>query len=132
MTIMKNGLLVCKGEYKLKNIGDYIQSLAQEQFYDHIDYFVEREYMNVFFSEEPTRVIMNGWFMWHPTNFPPSNSIVPLFISFHVVPNIAHQLLTPVVVSYLKKHEPIFYLHRHDNYKNIILLKNRYNLHLIQ
>lgn len=104
---MKNGLLVCAGDGLYKNIGDYIQSLAQEQFFNHIDYLVERETINRFDSSEKVRLIMNAWWMWHPENFPPSESIIPLFISFHIVPSIAEKMLTPIVVEYLKKHEPI-------------------------
>lgn len=102
-----NGLLVCSPWSKEKNIGDYIQSVAQEQFFTQIDCYVEREKLNTFRSAERTKVIMNAWFMWHPENFPPSKDIIPFFISFHVVPNIANRLLTPNTINYLKKHEPI-------------------------
>lgn len=104
---MKNGLLVCAGEGVQKNIGDYIQSLAQEQFYDHIDCLVERETINSFSSTQKVKLIMNAWWMWHPDNFPPSEAIDPLFVSFHLVPSISKELLTPKVVEYLKKYEPI-------------------------
>ncbi len=104
---MKNGLLVCHPRSKVKNIGDYIQSLAQEQFYSHIDYYVEREKLSLFHSEEKTKVIMNAWFMWEPEHFPPSDDIEPLFISFHIVPKISERLLTKKTLSYLKKYEPI-------------------------
>lgn len=40
-----NGLLVRKAESK-KNIGDYIQSLAQEQYWDKIDLIVDREHLD--------------------------------------------------------------------------------------
>ncbi|MDE6354864.1 MAG: polysaccharide pyruvyl transferase family protein [Prevotella sp.] len=102
-----NGLLICSGEFNRKNIGDYIQSLAQEQFFDKIDCFVERERINTFEAKEKVNLIMNAWWMWHPENFPPSKCINPLFISFHIVPSIAKQMLTPAVVNYLKKYEPI-------------------------
>jgi len=104
---MKNGLLVSAPRSKWKNIGDYIQSIAQEQFFDHIDCFVEREKLSLYQSDEKTKVIMNAWFMWEPEHFPPSKDIDPLFISFHVVPKIAHKLLSLEVISYLKNFEPI-------------------------
>jgi len=105
---MKNGLLICSGTGYYKNIGDYIQSLAAEIFFDKIDVLVEREKLSSFTSkQEKTKVIMNGWFMWQPENFLPSNDIEPLFISFHIVPDIAKKLLTPENVEYLKKHSPI-------------------------
>jgi len=50
---------------------------------------------------------MNGWFMWHPEKFPPSPSINPLFVSFHIVPRIADTMLSPKTVESLKQYEPI-------------------------
>lgn len=102
-----NGVLVCEGESTQKNIGDYIQSVAQEQFFDKTDCYVEREHMDEFVSTERVNVIMNAWWMHHPENFPPSEWINPLFISFHIVPDIAKRLLSPDVISYLKRYEPI-------------------------
>lgn len=105
--MMNNGLLICSGEGKVKNIGDYIQSVAQEQFFDHIDCYVEREDLDTFSSKEKVRVIMNGWFMHNPEKFPPSGWIHPLFVSFHIVPRNAKRMLSPQVLSYLKKYQPI-------------------------
>lgn len=104
---MKNGVLVCSPQSKYKNIGDYIQSVAQEQFFPEFDCYVEREELNSYHSDEVTNVIMNGWFMWKPEHFPPSKDIRPLFISFHIAPFISERLLTKESVDYLKKHEPI-------------------------
>lgn len=102
-----NGILVCSGDGQKKNIGDYIQSVAQEQFFEHTDCYVEREHMDTFSSKEKVNVIMNAWFMWHPENFPPSESINPLFISFHLVPKTADVFFNPKTIAYLKKYEPI-------------------------
>ena len=44
----RNGLLVCAGSGDVKNIGDYIQSVAQEQFYDRIDTYVEERILMSF------------------------------------------------------------------------------------
>ena len=48
-----NGLLVvppiCGNK---KNIGDYIQSVAQEQYWNYIDCYVEREKFASFYSKE--------------------------------------------------------------------------------
>ena len=104
---MKNGILICSGEGREKNIGDFMQSVAQEQFYDKVDCFVEREHMDVFQSDEKVNVVMGAWFMFYPENFPPSDAINPLFTSFHIVPKRAERLLVPRTVEYLKKYEPI-------------------------
>lgn len=103
----QNGVLICSGTGEYKNIGDYIQSLASEQFFEHIDCLVEREHLDSFKSEIPTKVIMNGWFMFNPQNWPPSKDIEPLFISFHIVPSVAEKMLTNEGIEYLKKYEPI-------------------------
>lgn len=103
----KNGILVCFGSSSEKNIGDYIQSVAQEQFWEKTDCFCEREELNKIDSKDRINLIMNGWFMWNPENFPPSDCINPLFISFHIVPLIADRFFTPQTIEYLKKYEPI-------------------------
>ena len=50
---------------------------------------------------------MNGWFMYEPTNWPPSNDIEPFFTSFHISPHVAKQMLTPIGIDYLRTHGPI-------------------------
>lgn len=102
-----NGLLICSGTSRSKNIGDYIQSIAQEQFWEHVDRYVERETLDTIESEEKINLIMNGWYMWEPKNFPPSECINPLFISIHINAKIEDEFFRPEVIDYLKRHEPI-------------------------
>lgn len=105
-----NGLLICPPLkwQKGKNIGDYIQSLAQEQYWDKIDCYVYRDWMKSFKSDEKVNLIMNGWFMWDTEEFPPSESINPFFISFHLTPKAAKKILNrPEAIDYLKKYAPI-------------------------
>ena len=104
-----NGLLVRHAE-EWKNIGDYIQSLAQEQYWDHIDLIVDREHTDTATSPIPgekINLIMNSWWMWSPESFPPSEDINPLFISFHISPKIAERMLSEKSVAYLKRYQPI-------------------------
>ena len=71
-----NGLLIASlTSGSKKNIGDYIQSVAQEQYWDHIDCYVEREKLASFTtsSDEKVNVIMQGWFMWNADEFPPAD-----------------------------------------------------------
>ena len=97
-----------KGKGKFKNIGDYVQSIAQRQFLSgKKTCYVEIEEMSSFKSEENVNVVMNGWFMHNPNAFPPSDSINPLFISFHLTPPAEKDFFTPQTIEYLKKHEPI-------------------------
>lgn len=104
---MKTGIIVRTAVGKTKNLGDYVQSISQEQFYNHVDYRIEREEMDSFHSDEKVKVIMGAWFMTDPTHFPPSEDIFPLFVSFHMFPKIAEGMLSPQGIKYLKAHEPI-------------------------
>lgn len=106
----KNGLLVyapLDGENRLLfNIGDYIQGLAAQQFFEQIDSYVNRETLNLY-DKEPLKVIMNGWFMHHPENWPPSSKILPLFLSFHLNENVKTILNNHKIIEYFKRHAPI-------------------------
>lgn len=103
----KFGLLICSGGGARKNIGDYIQSIAQRCFLPRVDVLVEREQLKNFSSDVPTKTIMNAWYMKHPENFPPSDCIDPLFVSVHITPKVAGQIMTAETIDYLKHHEPI-------------------------
>ena len=89
-----------------QNIGDYIQSLAAAQYLPPKPLYLNREFLNTY-DGNPVQLIMNGWFMHNPENFPPSNNINPLFVSFHVAKQYRERLLTKEVIDYLKKHGPI-------------------------
>ncbi len=102
-----NGLLKCSGSSTTKNIGDYIQTVAQEQFWDKVDCYVERESLNTFHCDGTVNLIMNGWYMWNPRNFPPSKCINPLFVSVHINPKCSKEFFSSATIEYLKKHEPI-------------------------
>ena len=100
---MKTGVIGC---LNTNNIGDYIQTLAVIKLIGKEYKILDRESLNSY-NDEPRKVIINGWFMENPLNFPPSNNIKPLFISFHINPQIASDFLNNNTVSYLKEHQPI-------------------------
>lgn len=91
----------CKRHF---NVGDYIQSLAARQFLPRVDQYINREKLNEYSGPE-TKLIMNGWFMHHPENWPPSPNIIPLFISFHLKPTHANSILNEQGIAYLRKHK---------------------------
>lgn len=103
---MRNGVLVCLGEKRIKNIGDYVQSLAAAQFAGQDPVLVERERLSEY-AGGPLRLAMNGWFMFHPERFPPPPVIMPLLTSVHIRPDIEDRFFTPDAVAFLKAHEPI-------------------------
>lgn len=88
------------------NIGDYIQALASAQFYPQIDGFIQREGLKEYAGEK-VAMIMNGWYMHNPNHWPPSPSINPLFVAFHINTSVKEQMLSDESLKYLKKHEPI-------------------------
>jgi hypothetical protein len=99
----KFGLL----KYSTNNLGDEIQSIAARQFLPKVDMYLDRDSLNKIKSKEPIKVILNGWFLQKPENWPPSPVIKPLFISFHITQNAIEKLTSPMSIEYFKKHEPI-------------------------
>lgn len=100
---MKYGLL----SYTTDNIGDEIQSIAARQFLPRVDEHLRRDYLNQVTSDEKIKLILNGWFSHHPENWPPSPTIDPLFISFHISKEAEDEFTSPESVEYLSQHEPI-------------------------
>ena len=103
---MKYKLLSISPEKGETNIGDYIQALASAQFLPAMDGFVDREHLKAYDDEE-TKMVMNGWFMHHPEQWPPSEKIHPLFVAFHINVLAQDAMLSPRGISYLRKFAPI-------------------------
>ena len=80
--------------------------MAASQFLPSIDGFVNREELSQYDGEECV-VIMNGWFMHIPNNWPPSKKIQPVFLSFHINIEASEKMLTNHGITYLKENEPI-------------------------
>lgn len=95
--IMKTGVVYFSGS---QNIGDDIQSFAAAKLVSN-PVFIEREKLYNITDELPA--IISGWFMHNPENFPPSDKIKPLFISFHG----KNSVVCEKHYDYYKKHEPI-------------------------
>lgn len=103
---MKYGLLdYSYTENGYVNIGDHIQSLAAKQFLPQVDYYIDREKLNQ--AESLCKIIMNGWYMHCTENWPPSENLQPLFVSFHLNPRAYDVLRNSKVVEYLKRYAPI-------------------------
>lgn len=104
---MKYGLLIFDPIGGTENTGDYIQSLAAKQFINDDIIYLDREHLNEY-NGEKIILILNGWFMHLPYNFPPSNNIIPYFISFHLNHDVIKIILNNFNnISYIKKYEPI-------------------------
>ena len=89
------------------NLGDFIQSLAARQILGKSEIVeLDRDQLHNY-QKSPVFLIMNGWFMELPTNWPPSEKVSPLFLSFHLNPTAKEKMLNHHGLKYLKKHEPI-------------------------
>lgn len=82
MMNMKYGLITYKDT---ENIGDDLQSYVAIRFLPKIDYYIEREELDLFVPKEKQQVltIMNGWYIHSKINFPISPYIYPIYISTH-------------------------------------------------
>lgn len=89
------------------NIGDYVQALASSQFIPQLDGFIDRDEELKDYDGNSCKMIMNGWYMHSPQNWPPSKFIDPLFVSFHLNSTAKEKLLSPLSIAYFKSHQPI-------------------------
>lgn len=87
------------------NAGDYIQSLAAARYLPQIDKYVNREKLSEY-KGTPLKMILNGWFMHKPANWPPSKDIQALPLSFHLNSQ-AKGMLNRQGIEWFKNHEPI-------------------------
>ncbi|OGI94482.1 hypothetical protein A3A03_02910 [Candidatus Nomurabacteria bacterium RIFCSPLOWO2_01_FULL_40_18] len=100
----KYGLL----SYTTGNLGDEIQSLAARYFLPRVDIYLDRDNdLKKVKSNKKIKLILNGWFSHKPQNWPPSENIDPLFISFHIAKSAVKEFTSPSSIAYFKKHEPI-------------------------
>lgn len=88
------------------NAGDYIQSLAAARFLPRIDKYVNREKLHDY-KGIPLKMILNGWFMHRPGNWPPSKDIDALALSFHLNSQAKNLMLSNEGIEWFKEHAPI-------------------------
>lgn len=100
MGIQKYGLMTYSKQPGY-NVGDYIQSLAAKQYLPHVDHYISRDHLSEY-DQEPVKMIMNGWYMRVPANWPPSDLIDPLFVSMHINESAKDSMLQEAGVNYFK------------------------------
>lgn len=109
----KYGIIVVPGHSPspMKNIGDYVQSLAALQFVPNLGkvVYLDREQLNTVKQDDDSEIktIMNGWWMGNPVNFPPAKVINPLYVSFHLRPRIEKSFFTEKVIKHLRINGPV-------------------------
>lgn len=103
---MKYGTMTYISSLGVYNAGDYIQSLAAMQYLPRVDSYLNREQLDKYQGDK-IKMILNGWFMHMPENWPPSPQIDPLFVSFHMNHHLEDAMLKDGKAEYLKKFGPI-------------------------
>ena len=103
---MKNAILVYDPIHNIVNIGDYIQSIAARQFCSNVPVYLNREKLNEYKGDK-VKLIMNGWYMHFPENWPPSEDIVPLPVAIHINSTTYNKMLSQKGLQWFKQHEPI-------------------------
>ena len=107
---MKYGIMYYKNT---DNIGDDFQTYAAKRFLKHIDYYIDRENLDLFVPKEKEYValIMNGWYMNNKLTWPPSPYIYPHLVSMHFTNaglfNVGEKYLKGKVTNYLKKFDKV-------------------------
>ncbi len=98
---MKFGVIMHK---TTQNIGDDIQTYAAKCRLPSVDYFIDREKLDKFKTEDgkPAAVVMSAWYMWKKWNWPPSEYVVPLLTGIHFSDHQAsEQAGSPVKTEFL-------------------------------
>ena len=106
---MKYGLIL---NLATDNVGDDIQCCAAARFLPTVDCVIDRESLDRFDNGgEPVKAIMNGWYMYNKSNWPPSEDIDPLWVSVHISESdyfgIGEKFLTGPGAEYLRQYSPI-------------------------
>lgn len=86
------------------NIGDDIQTVAVMRYLPAVDLFLDRDHLRSY-SGPKCLLVMNGWFLEETQNWPPSDSIKPVFFGFHVQEGAKATIAAHA--DYLRRHEPI-------------------------
>ncbi|MCS3708308.1 hypothetical protein GGP62_003218 [Salinibacter ruber] len=91
--------------YSTTNLGDDVQTIAQLGFLPTGQDIkaLNRDHLDAYDGTERI-CVMNGWFSHAPNRWPPSRSVDPVFISFHIARD---QLAAEKHAAYYRRHEPI-------------------------
>ncbi len=90
------------------NLGDEVQSIAATRLLPRVDRYLPREALHTVTSDKRLKLLCNGFFMYNPSHWPPSDAIEPLFVSLHVSElNKAGVMARPELKAYYEKFGPV-------------------------
>lgn len=91
------------------NLGDEIQSLASISWLPYVDARVERDNLTEpsldTFPERSIKTFMNGWYGTKDMPWPPSKSIDPIFLAFHIEPSVFQIFSSRKSMKYLMSNQ---------------------------
>lgn len=85
------------------NLGDYIQSLAAQQYFPKNEKFVDRDALSSEQSNEEIKIIGNGWYYLSDDRHIPANNMDILLTAFHINNTDCGDEF-PGVINYLKNY----------------------------
>jgi hypothetical protein len=88
------------------NVGDDIQALAAGQYYPNQDFWWDKNDLSNY-SGGLAKYISNGWFMKPFASWPPSSSLQPFYVSFHLNESAQLYMLTSQGIKHFKQNQPI-------------------------
>ena len=84
------------------NLGDYIQSIAASQYFEHIDTFIDRDKLSSIQDEITT--IGNGWYILDKQRHTIADNVNFLPVSMHIANRNA---TSAKIVANLARHQPV-------------------------
>lgn len=66
------------------NLGDYVQSIAAQQFLPRVDRFVDRDNFDQIPNDGGCRLITNGWYHLSDARHVSPEDVHPLYVAFHI------------------------------------------------
>ncbi len=106
----------CAGlKVSTENLGDHIQILAAGDLLDRYGFkpgvLVDRD--NEIASPPttlnagPHPILLNGWHKTNPSEWPPHETLDPIFLGFHIRPHQAPSLVSEEALDHYRAHQPI-------------------------
>ena len=83
------------------NLGDYVQSIAAQQFLPRVGAFVDRDDFGALPNDPGCRLIANGWYHLSDSRHVPPPEVRPLYVAFHIN-NVEDAQKFPNLLSRLK------------------------------
>lgn len=99
-----------------ENLGDHVQIIAGNRIMQRAGLVdpvqIDRDHEigtapQIPAGAERHEILMNGWYKNNKKEWPPADTLSPLYVGFHIRPKICPELVSDRAVAHYKLHEPI-------------------------